>query len=78
MGDVLLEGFSSVLVYLSNKGMFLQTTLRTIFVLLCVCVLVICVLVFTMFVLFVLSFCIVSFMYIICFVCTSVRTTATE
>ena len=23
-------------------------------------------------------FCIVSFMYIICFVCTSVRTTATE
>ena len=31
------------------------------------------------FVLFVLCFCIVSFMYIlICFVCTSVRTTATE
>jgi hypothetical protein len=31
------------------------------------------------FVLFVLCFCIVSFMYIhSCFVCTSVRTTATE
>ena len=30
------------------------------------------------FVLFVLRFCVVSFMYIICFVCTSVRTTATE
>ena len=29
-------------------------------------------------VLFVLCFCIVSFMYIICFVCTSVRTTATD
>jgi t-SNARE complex subunit (syntaxin) len=27
---------------------------------------------------FVLCFCIVSFMFIICFVCTSVRTTATE
>ena len=30
------------------------------------------------FVLFLLRFCIFSFMYIICFVCTSVRTTATE
>jgi hypothetical protein len=29
-------------------------------------------------VLFVLCFCIVSFIYSICFVCTSVRTTATE
>ena len=41
-------------------------------VLLCVGVLVICVLVFTVFCIV----CIVSFMYIICFVCTSVRTTA--
>ena len=42
-----------------------------VLVLLCVGVLVICVLVFTV-------FSIVSFMYIIYFVCTSVRTTATE
>ena len=38
----------------------------------CVGVLVICILIFTV-------FCIVSFTYIlVCFVCTSVRTTATE
>ena len=49
-----------------------------VWILYSVCVLVICVLVFSCFVLFVLCFCIVSFMYIICFVCTSVRSTATE
>ena len=42
-----------------------------VLVMLCLGVLVVCVLVFTV-------FCIVSFMYIICFVCTSVRTAATE
>ena len=49
-----------------------------VLVLLCVGVLVICVLVFTVFCIVCTVFCTVSFMYIICFVCTSVRTTATE
>ena len=50
-----------------------------VLVLLCVGVLVICVCLYLLcFVLFVLWFCVVWFMYIICFVCTSVRTTATE
>ena len=44
----------------------------------CVAVLVICVLVFTVFCIVCTVFGIVSFLYIICFVCTSVRTTATE
>jgi hypothetical protein len=43
-----------------------------VWILLCVGVLVI-----RVFVLFVLCFCIVPFMYIICCVCTGVRTTAT-
>ena len=47
-------------------------------VLLCVGVLVICVPVFTVFCIVCTVFCIVSLMYIICFVCTGVRTTATE
>ena len=47
-------------------------------VLLCVGVLLICVLVFTVFCFVCIVFCIVSFIYNICFVCTSVRTTATE
>ena len=49
-----------------------------VLVLLCLDVLVICVLVLLCFVLFVLCFCIVSFTYIICVACTSVRTTDTE
>ena len=49
-----------------------------VLVLLCVGVLVICLLVFTVFCIVCTVFCIVSFMYIICFVCTIVRTTATE
>ena len=47
-------------------------------VLLCVGVFLIFVLVFTVFCIVCTVFCIVSFMYIICFVCTSVRTTATD
>ena len=49
-----------------------------VLVLLSMGILVICVLVFIVFCIFVLCFCIVSFNYIICFVCTGVRTTATE
>ena len=49
-----------------------------VLVLLCVGVLVMCVLVFTVFCIVCTVFCILSCMYIICFVCTSVRTTATE
>ena len=49
-----------------------------VWILLCVGVLVICVLVFTVFCIVCTVFCISSFMYIICFVCSSVRTTATE
>ena len=49
-----------------------------VWILLCVCVLVICVLVFTVFFIVCTAFFMVSFMYIIYFVCTSVRTTAIE
>ena len=49
-----------------------------VLILLCMGVLVICVLVFTVFCIVCTVFCVVSFMYIICFVCTIVRTTATE
>ena len=49
-----------------------------VWILLCVCVLIICVFVFTVFFIVCTVFFIVSFMYIICFVCTSVRSTATE